>query len=76
MRVFLGLPPKVIFYQYKEFEKANIDNLSDNFTHLTNYAINKLNENFNHNETEGHKRPLTATFADKDDLNHVMGQIK
>ena len=49
MRVSLGSPHKVLFYKDKEFEKANIDNLSDNFTHLTNYAINKLNENFNHN---------------------------
>ena len=50
MKGYQGLPPKVIFNQNLEFEKANSDNLSDNFQHLTNYAINKLNENFNNNE--------------------------
>ena len=50
MKRYQGLPPKVIFLsQNLEFEKANTDNMSDNFLHLTNYAINKLNENFNHN---------------------------
>lgn len=50
MKGYQGLLLKVIFNQNLEFEKANTDNLSDNFLHLTNYAINKLNENFNHNE--------------------------
>lgn len=48
MKEFRGLPLKVIFLDNWEFEKAKTDNLADTFTHLTNYAINKFNENFNH----------------------------
>lgn len=50
MKVYQDLLPKVTKIKSLEFEKANTDNLNDNFTHLTNYAINKLNENFNNNE--------------------------
>jgi tubulin polyglutamylase TTLL6/13 len=52
--------------------KNNLDNL---FMHLTNYAINKNNENFEHNEDSaddetGSKRSITAV------LKHIEDQEK
>lgn len=51
----------------EEYEAPNKDNLDNVCMHLTNYAINKDNENFVFNEDEkdmskGHKRSLTSVF--------------
>ena len=50
-----------------EYEKPNSQNIKQSFMHLTNYAINKNNENFQFNEKAdddftGSKRSLKKFF--------------
>lgn len=51
----------------EDYEAPNKENLDNICMHLTNYAINKDNENFVFNEDEkdmskGHKRSLTSVL--------------
>jgi len=51
-----------------EYTAVNRSNLSNQFMHLTNYAINKHNENYEFNEDEnkadeGSKRTMSSVFA-------------
>jgi tubulin polyglutamylase TTLL6/13 len=39
-------------------------NLENPFCHLTNYSLNKNNQNFNNNSETGHKRPMSSIFAE------------
>jgi tubulin polyglutamylase TTLL6/13 len=58
------------------------NNLSNMYMHLTNYAINKMNKNYEKNgsEEEGHKRSLTFSMKYIDEQGHdskkVMEDIK
>lgn len=63
------------------------NNLNNMYMHLTNYAINKFNDNFQQNEQEdeedeecGHKRSLLAIMKqilmDGGDSDEVWKQIK
>lgn len=50
-----------------EYVPPNKDNIDTVCMHLTNYAINKTNQNFVYNESEqqmdtGHKRSLTSVL--------------
>ena len=66
------------------YAKPNNNNIKDNFIHLTNYAINKKNDNFVFNDDEdnadiGHKRSLSSIWKYIDthggDSNKVKEQI-
>ena len=51
----------------EEYCKPSMNNMEDMCMHLTNYAVNKNNPNFIHNEDEdnddsGHKRSLQSTY--------------
>jgi tubulin polyglutamylase TTLL6/13 len=46
---------------YEEPNSTNLDNL---FAHLTNYSLNKKNENFTADHEHSHKRPMSAIFAE------------
>lgn len=68
--------------EYQQPNNFNIDNL---YMHLTNYAINKFNSNFQQNEDEeeddqGHKRSLDAILdylsAMGHDTEKLMTEIK
>ena len=45
-----------------EYELPNRHNMHDMCMHLTNYAVNKRNPNFDHDEEDGHKRSLEWTY--------------
>ena len=52
-------------FSTEEYQQPNNYNLDNLYMHLTNYAINKYNSNFQQNEDEeeddqGHKRSLEA----------------
>lgn len=58
----------------EEYEAPNRDNLENLCMHLTNYAINKDNPNFEFNEDEnnmgvGHKRSMTSVMEVSDQIN-------
>ena len=60
--------------------KPTSQNLAKNCMHLTNYAINKNNENFIFNENPeldnvGHKRSLTSTMKLISDLGHDTDKL-
>jgi tRNA A37 threonylcarbamoyltransferase TsaD len=62
------------------FEKPDENNLDNYFSHLTNYAINKLNNNFkvdDNNQNEGHKRLITSVFKNEEyaTLMHKFSKI-
>jgi tubulin polyglutamylase TTLL6/13 len=48
------------------YRKPRPHNLKDVFCHLTNYSVNKKNENFRQSAAEdaGHKRPLTGVLGE------------
>jgi tubulin polyglutamylase TTLL6/13 len=53
----------------KPYQAPKQNNLKDIYMHLTNYAINKLNNNYKENENEdgkgdSHKRSLTQIYED------------
>eukprot|EP00792_Barthelona_sp_PAP020_P007089 TRINITY_DN3103_c0_g2_i2.p1 TRINITY_DN3103_c0_g2~~TRINITY_DN3103_c0_g2_i2.p1 ORF type:complete len:895 (-),score=183.00 TRINITY_DN3103_c0_g2_i2:695-3379(-) len=63
------------------FSKVTNENAANLFMHLTNYAINKHNENFIFNsndqrDDEGSKWSLTAIWKHLKTLNHDVEQIK
>ena len=75
LRVYVlvyGINPPMRLYLFKEglvrfatqeYEDPSSDNKSNLFMHLTNYAINKQSENFEHgdgNGETGHKRSLVS----------------
>lgn len=78
MRIYVllaGCDPLKIFlhkeglgrFATETYTKPNSYNLENHFIHLTNYAINKNNDNFVFNsdpnlDNVGHKKSLTATF--------------
>ncbi|MES1904262.1 MAG: Tubulin polyglutamylase ttll6, partial [Paramarteilia canceri] len=43
-----------------EYRKPSINNVDDNFMHLTNYSVNRSSINFIHDEYEGSKRRLST----------------
>ena len=76
-------------YIYKEglgrfatetYENINNDNIENMFMHLTNYAINKNNPNFQFNKSDknmnqGHKRSLTSVIETLKNLGHNTAQM-
>lgn len=84
LRIFLYNEGLVRFATV-EYEQPSRHNMNNLYMHLTNYAINKLNDDFVQNEDEcyddeGHKRSLTAIMRQlKDegvDTDKLMFQIK
>jgi tubulin polyglutamylase TTLL6/13 len=64
-------------YEYRPPAKENLGNL---FMHLTNYAINKNNENFKQNsgsneDQSGHKRSLTFALKYIDEMGHDSREV-
>lgn len=54
-----------------EYEKPTDENIHNTFIHLTNYAINKNNENFTFNDEgmdKGHKRTLKSFWKSLNDM--------
>jgi tubulin polyglutamylase TTLL6/13 len=62
------------------YEDPNPGNLENVYSHLTNYSLNKKNENFDASNTKGHKRPMSMIFAEVErqgfDLNALKHQIE
>jgi tubulin polyglutamylase TTLL6/13 len=46
------------------YEDPNPGNLENVFSHLTNYSLNKKNENFDADNSKGHKRPMSTIFRE------------
>ena len=65
----------------EEYEKPNASNVDDMCMHLTNYAINKNNPNFIHNEDPdcddiGHKRSLKSTYEHLEGEGYDVEKLK
>jgi tubulin polyglutamylase TTLL6/13 len=65
----------------EEYEKPNASNIEDMCMHLTNYAINKNNPNFIHNEDPdcddiGHKRSLKSTYEHLESEGFDVAKLK
>ncbi|CAG9315026.1 unnamed protein product [Blepharisma stoltei] len=65
----------------EEYKKPNEGNFEDMCMHLTNYAINKNNPNFIHNENSeeddiGHKRSLQSTFDYLEENGYDVVKLK
>lgn len=63
------------------YKKPNEENYSDMCMHLTNYAVNKNNPNFIHNEDPdedsiGHKRSLQSTYDYLSENNYDVDKLK
>lgn len=61
------------------YQKPNKKNFNDSFSHLTNYAINKNNENFienDNNDTNAHKRSTYSVFAEMEKLGVDISDIQ
>ena len=72
-------------FSTEEYQQPNNFNIDKLYMHLTNYAINKFNSNFQQNEDEeeddqGHKRSLDAILdylsAMGHDTEKLMTEIK
>jgi len=68
MRIYL-FDEGLARFATEPYEAPKQQNLNDVFMHLTNYAINKQNDNYEANECEdgsggGHKRSLTQIWID------------
>jgi tubulin polyglutamylase TTLL6/13 len=46
------------------YAEPNPGNLENVFSHLTNYSLNKKNENFDTDNSKGHKRPMSAILRE------------
>jgi tubulin polyglutamylase TTLL6/13 len=63
----------------KQYQSAAESDLKDMFIHLTNYSINKKNENFIQNEnnnSNAHKRSLKDIFSYFETHGHKTRQLK
>lgn len=65
----------------EEYSKPNANNAENMCIHLTNYAVNKNNPNFIHNEdsndeNSGHKRTLQSTFDYLESNGYNVESIK
>lgn len=64
----------------EEYTKPTLNNCEDMCMHLTNYAVNKNNPNFIHNEDSeddsGHKRTLLSTFEFLESEGYNTEQLK
>lgn len=63
------------------YVRPTLNNIDEMCMHLTNYAVNKNNPNFIHNESTenesiGHKRSLNSVFAHLASLGHDIVQLK
>ena len=87
LKIFLYSEGLVRFatHQYQPLSpNAGKDQLNNLFMHLTNYAVNKENENFKNakgmNDDTSHKRTLKKVLerlkADGLDTEKIMGEIK
>ena len=68
LRIYL-FKDGLVRFATEKYQKADDDNKTDMFRHLTNYAINKENPNFQANDTfeddkNSHKRSLLAFFKE------------
>jgi tubulin polyglutamylase TTLL6/13 len=83
LRIYLH---KMAFARFctEPYQKPTRKNMKNVFMHLTNYALNKMSENYeqadDYNDDEGHKRSLGAILrilrAEGCDVNEFMEQIK
>lgn len=84
-----GCDPLRIFVHYdgltrfatEEYSKPSLNNFEDMCMHLTNYAVNKNNPNFIHNENpddddSGHKRSLQSTYDYLSDQGYDVEKLK
>jgi tubulin polyglutamylase TTLL6/13 len=68
-------------FSTEEYQAPNNFNMDNLYMHLTNYAINKHNDNFQQNEDEddddeGHKRSFAAILRYFERMGHDTGKLK
>ena len=53
MEKYPGKLPNIVFIAYSQMYSNSPDEIKNNFIHLTNFSVNKNNEEFVYNENPG-----------------------